>query len=37
VFALNRSGAVRWAKREKKSRIVRFTPQGEKALLNWLN
>ena len=33
---LTRFTALKWAKREKDSRVVRFTPQGEKALLSWL-
>lgn len=33
---LTRFTALKWARREKDSRIVRFTPQGEKALLSWL-
>ena len=36
VALLSRITDLKWAKREKGSRIVRFTPQGEKALLNWL-
>jgi hypothetical protein len=36
VALLQRITDLKWARREKDSRIVRFTPQGEKALLNWL-
>lgn len=36
VALLTRITELKWARREKASRIVRFTPQGEKALLNWL-
>jgi DNA-binding transcriptional ArsR family regulator len=36
VALLTRITDLKWARREKHSRIVRFTPQGEKALLNWL-
>jgi DNA-binding transcriptional ArsR family regulator len=36
VALLSRITDLKWAKREKTSRIVRFTPQGEKALLSWL-
>jgi DNA-binding transcriptional ArsR family regulator len=36
VALLTRITDLKWARREKDSRIVRFTPQGEKALLNWL-
>jgi DNA-binding transcriptional ArsR family regulator len=36
VALLTRITDLKWARREKNSRIVRFTPQGEKALLNWL-
>lgn len=37
VALLTRITDLKWAKREKNSRIVRFTPQGEKALLSWLH
>lgn len=37
VALLSRITDLKWAKREKNSRIVRFTPQGENALLNWLS
>jgi DNA-binding transcriptional ArsR family regulator len=36
VALLSRITDLKWAKREKSSRIVRFTPQGERALLDWL-
>jgi DNA-binding transcriptional ArsR family regulator len=36
VALLSRITDLKWAKRENHSRIVRFTPQGEKALLSWL-
>ncbi len=36
VALLQRITDLKWAKREKGSRIVRFTPQGEKALIKWL-
>jgi DNA-binding transcriptional ArsR family regulator len=36
VALLTRITDLKWARREKNSRIVRFKPQGEKALLNWL-
>lgn len=36
VALLTRITDLKWASREKNSRIVRFTPQGEKALLHWL-
>jgi DNA-binding transcriptional ArsR family regulator len=36
VALLSRITDLKWAKRENNSRIVRFTPQGEKALLSWL-
>jgi DNA-binding transcriptional ArsR family regulator len=36
VALLTRITDLKWAKRENNSRIVRFTPQGEKALLSWL-
>jgi DNA-binding transcriptional ArsR family regulator len=36
VALLKRITDLKWAKREANSRIVRFTPQGEKALLAWL-
>ena len=36
VALLTRITDLKWARREKNSRIVRFTPHGEKALLNWL-
>ena len=37
VALLSRITDLRWAKREKGSRIVRFTPQGVKALFKWLS
>jgi DNA-binding transcriptional ArsR family regulator len=36
VALLTRITDLKWARREKDSRVVRFTPQGEKALLSWL-
>ncbi len=36
VALLSRMTDLKWAKREKNSRIVRFTQQGERALVDWL-
>jgi DNA-binding transcriptional ArsR family regulator len=36
VALLQRITDLKWAKREKDSRIVRFSPQGERAFLKWL-
>lgn len=36
VALLSRMTALNWAHRQKGSRIVRFTPQGERALMAWL-
>lgn len=36
VALLSRITDLNWARREKNSRIVRFTPQGERALLAWM-
>lgn len=37
VALLDRLTQLRWARREKGSRIVRFTSQGERALLAWVS
>ncbi len=37
VAMLERITSLNWARREKGSRIVRFNPQGERALMEWLN
>lgn len=37
VALLARIVRLKWARREKGSRIVRFAPHGEKALRNWLS
>jgi DNA-binding transcriptional ArsR family regulator len=37
VALLDRITQLKWAKREKASRVVRFTPAGESALLEWIS
>jgi DNA-binding transcriptional ArsR family regulator len=36
IALLSRITDLKWARRERNSRIIRFTPQGERALLDWL-
>jgi DNA-binding transcriptional ArsR family regulator len=37
VALLDRITQLKWARREKASRVVRFTPAGESALLDWIS